>query len=402
MTSQLRIVATAVALTCAAAGASYADLARAQSDEGRDTLQVHGFMSQALVVTDHNAFFGPSDEGLGSLEYTELGLNVSRRLGDRFLVAGQVLSRVAGDYGDAWKPTLDYGVVDYQALTRDDLVLGLQVGRFKNPFGFYNQTRDVPTTRPSVLLPQSIYYDRSRSLGLASDGVSLYGERRLSNGTLYWQGGIGVPQINEDAEISLSASRPDLEAKLSTIGQLLYAHDGGRINVALSMARVRADYRSRLTPSARGDFLFQPVIASFEYNAEHWSLTSEYEFQTRKLSGFEYSRANRSTDGESLYVQYQYRITPRWQWLLRYDYTVSERDDRDGRRFAATGLGPSHTRFARDLTTGVQWRITPRWSAQAEWHYIDGTAWLPRQDNPDDEETDRYWNLVLFQTAYSF
>ncbi len=386
----------------ATAGAIVADTARAQDSDDRGTLQLHGFMSQALVVTDRNAFFGSSDDGLGSLEYTEIGLNASMRLGDRFLVAGQALSRVAGNYGDAWEPTLDYGIVDYQALTSEALVLGVQVGRFKNPFGFYNQTRDVPSTRPGVLLPQSIYYDRSRSLGMASDGVSLYGERHLANGTLYWQGGIGVPQIGEDAEISLSARRPDLDAKLSTVGQLLYAHDGGRINAALSTARVRADYRSRVTPSSEGEFLFQPVIVSLQYNAERWSVTSEYEYQTRELSGFGDSRANRSTDGESFYVQYQYRFNSRWQWLLRYDYTLSDRRDRNGRLYAATGQGPSYSRFAKDATTGLQWQINPHWSLQAEWHYVDGTAWLPRQDNPDDDKTERYWNLLLFQTAYSF
>ncbi len=367
-----------------------------------DTFQVHGFMSQALILTDHNDFFGPSSRDTGSLEYTELGLNASFRPRSNVLVAGQVLSRKAGGYGDAWQPTLDYGVIDYQLLSEEERVLGLQVGRFKNPFGIYNQTRDVPSTRAGILLPQSIYFDRSRSLGLASDGITVYDEERFSKGTLYVQGGLGIPQVNGDAEISLSPTKPSLDGQLSTILQLLYAHDGGRINLGVSAARVRSAFQSRQNPSARGDFIFQPVILSAQYNAERWSLTAEYEYQHKELRNFDNDIYNAVTDGESWYVQYQFRLTPDWQWLLRYDQTVSDRNDREGKRYASDGRGPSYSRFARDLTTGIRWSPSSRWMVQAEWHHVDGTAWLPRQDNESDEETVRRWNMLLFQTSYSF
>jgi hypothetical protein len=369
--------------------------------EMSDTFQVHGFMSQALIVTDDNNFFGSSSDGGGSLEYTELGLNASLRPYNHVLVAGQVLSRKAGDYSDGWQPKLDYGVVDYQLIADERRVLGIQLGRFKNPFGFYNQTRDAPSTRPGILLPQSIYFDRSRSLGLASDGLSLYDEERLSNGTIYLQGGVGIPQINSDAEISLSPSNPSLEGKISTIGQILYSHDGGRINAALSMAQVRSDYQSRQDRQVKGEFVFQPVILSLQYNAENWTLTTEYEYQKRELKDFRVAPYNRKANGESLYLQYQYRFSSRWQGLLRYDYTVTDRSDRNGRRYAAAGQGEDYSRFAKDMTVGMQWKATPSWNFQAEFHHVNGTAWLPRQDN-EAENTDQYWNMLLLQTSFSF
>jgi hypothetical protein len=387
------IAAQAAITTIGAAGA--------HAMETADTFQVHGFMSQALIVTDHNDFFGSSSDDGGSLEYTELGLNASFRPFSHVLVAGQVLSRKAGNYGDAWQPELDYGVVDYQLIADEERAFGIQLGRFKNPFGFYNQTRDAPSTRPSILLPQSIYFDRSRSLGLASDGLSIYNEERFSNGTLYIQGGVGMPQVNSDAEISLSPDNPSLDSKLSSIGQVLYAHDGGRINVALSMARVRADYQSRQERQAKGEFIFQPIILSFQYNAENWSLTTEYEYQRKELKDFAVSSYNGRVNGESVYVQYLYRLSSRWQWLLRYDYAVSDRNDRDGERFEASGKGQDYSRFAKDVTTGVHWRVTPNWNIQAEIHHVNGTAWLPRQDN-DDDNTEQHWNMLLLQTSFSF
>jgi len=375
--------------------------ANAHAVDMPDTFQVHGFMSQALIVTDNNDFFGPSSEDGGSLEYTELGLNASLRPYDHVLVAGQILSRKAGGYSDGWQPKLDYGVVDYQLIAGERRALGIQVGRFKNPFGFYNQTRDAPSTRPNILLPQSIYFDRSRSLGLASDGLSLYDEERLANGTLYFQGGVGMPQINSDAEISLSSSNPSLDGKISTIGQILYSHDGGRINVALSMAQVRSDYQSRQDRQVKGEFVFQPVIFSLQYNAENWSLTTEYEYQKRELKDFQESSHNGRVNGESVYLQYLYRFSSHWQGLLRYDYAVNDRSDRDGKRYEAAGQGASYSRFAKDITAGVQWRMTPDWNVQAEVHHVNGTAWLPRQDN-DDENTQQHWNMLLLQTSFSF
>lgn len=366
-----------------------------------DTFQVHGFMSQALILTDHNDFFGPSSDSGGSWEYTELGLNASIRPLDNVMVAGQVLSRKAGDYGDGWQPKLDYGIIDYQFVADERRAVGLQIGRFKNPFGFYNQTRDAPSTRPGILLPQSIYFDRSRSLGLASDGMTIYDEERFSNGTLYLQGGIGIPQVNSDAEISLSSSNPDLDGKLSTIGQVMYSHAGGKLNMGISVAEVRSDYQSRQDSGVDGTFIFQPTILSFQYNAEQWSLTAEYEFQRKRLQDFARAEDNRSIDGESWYVQYQYRFTRQWQWLLRYDYTVNDRDDRDGGQYAKTGSGHDYSRFAKDITTGVQWSVTPAWRAQIEFHHVNGTGWLPRQDNRESE-TEQYWNMLMIQTSFSF
>ncbi len=112
--------------------------AHAQSDENAmDTLQVHGFLSQALIITDDNNFFGHSSRGDGSLEFTEIGLNVSLRPHQDVLVAAQLLSRRAGGDSSDAQPELDYGLIDYQMVSNQQRTFGVQLGRFKNPFGFY-------------------------------------------------------------------------------------------------------------------------------------------------------------------------------------------------------------------------------------------------------------------------
>ncbi|MFC3285868.1 hypothetical protein [Litchfieldella rifensis] len=373
----------------------------ALADGMLDTLQVHGFLSQALVITDENDFFGPSSDG-GSVKFTEIGANASFRPHQDVLVAAQVLSRRAGGDGSDAQPVLDYGVIDYQMISDQHRSLGFQVGRFKNPFGFYNQTRDVAFTRPSILLPQSIYFDRTRSLGLAADGVSLYAEERLPAGTLRFQAGIGTPQTDNDLEQQLAPTDQErsVDGRTSYIGQLLYEHEGGNIVAALSAASVKARFDSPPEALGTGEFRFRPWILSLQYNEELWSLTAEYALRSSSLTGL--NAFNFDITGESWYVQYTRRFHDDWQWLVRYDSLTNNRDDRSGKAFEAIGAGPAHSQFADDITLGLQWTVHPQVLLAAEYHHVDGTGWLPLQDNPDPRETSRRWNMLLFQLSLRF
>ena len=368
-----------------------------------DTLQLHGFLSQALVITDRNDFFGPSSSDGGSLKYTEIGANASIRPHQDVLIAAQVLSRRAGGDGSDAKPVLDYGVVDYQMVSNQQRTLGAQVGRFKNPFGFYNQTRDVAFTRPGILLPQSIYFDRTRSLGLAGDGVSIYLEERLPQGILRTQIGAGKAQVGDDVEraLGLEPFPGSLESQSSAIGQIRYEHDGGRIIAALSTASAEAEYSSSVAALDGGQFNFRPWILSLQYNAEKWSLTGEYAIRKLSLEGFDGFR-NFNATGESWYLQYSRRFLDDWQWFVRYDSLVSDRSDRSGRMFEAQTGRPAHSQYADDVTVGLQWTPVSRLLLAAEYHHIDGTGWLPTQDNPDPAETSRRWNMLLFQLSLRF
>lgn len=375
------------------------------SEEMLDTLQVHGFLSQALVITDDNNFFGPSSADEGSLEFTEVGLNVSLRPHQDVLVAAQVLSRRAGGGSSDVEPTLDYGLIDYQMISDQQRTFGIQLGRFKNPFGFYNQTRDVAFTRPSILLPQSIYFDRTRSLGLSGDGISLYHEERLASGSLRIQVGVGQAQAGEDLQSTLRLEDVPgtLDAKRSAIGQIRYEHDGGRIIASLSTAQAKARFDSSISEQTDLSFRFRPVVLSLQYNEELWSLTGEFAIRPTELGGVENRWVNDVT-GESWYLQYARRFATNWQWLVRYDSLTSNRADRNGKSFEESTGGnvPAHSQFADDLTFGLQWTPHPQVMLAGEYHHVDGTGWLPLQDNPDSSATSRRWNMWLFQLSLRF
>ena len=377
----------------------------ARSEESvMDTLQVHGFLSQALVITDDNNFFGPSSQDEGSFEFTEVGLNVSLRPHQDVLLAAQMLSRRAGGDGSDARPKLDYGLIDYQMISDQQRTFGIQLGRIKNPFGFYNQTRDVAFTRPSILLPQSIYFDRTRSLALTGDGLTLYVEERLNNGVVRGQLGVGEPQAGDDLNQTLQLNRilGSFDPQQSAIAQVRYEHDAGRFVAALSHANAKSQIDSHYPNVSDGDFYFRPWIFSLQYNQELWSVTAEYALRRSGLKNFNQPALNFDTTGESWYVQYNRRFYDDWQWLIRYDSLTSNRSDPNGENYEASGLGPAHSQFADDLTFGLQWTPHPQVMLAGEYHHVDGTGWLPNQDNPDVETTSRRWNMWLFQLSLRF
>ncbi|MBS1212726.1 MAG: hypothetical protein H6R26_1343, partial [Proteobacteria bacterium] len=133
-----------------------------------DSLQIHGFASQSYIHTTGNQFFGHSTN-MGSLDFTEMGINGSWRPISQLQASMQIVYRRAGRTDDQ-DLRIDFGFLDYSFLSDSDDLLGIRLGRVVNPIGLYNDTRDMPFTRPSILLPQSIYFDINRNLALSSDG----------------------------------------------------------------------------------------------------------------------------------------------------------------------------------------------------------------------------------------
>ncbi|SPJ32569.1 hypothetical protein [Kushneria phyllosphaerae] len=375
-------------------GALIAGTAPAHADV-LDTVQVHGFLSQALIVSRHNDFFGPSSQDGGSLQYTEVGVNASMRPTNNLLVSAQVLSRRAGDDNSHYEPKLDYGLLDYQFITGNKRVAGVQIGKLKQPFGIYNQTRDVAFTRPSILLPQSIYFDRTRAPALSSEGISVYEEEHLHSGILHFQAGVGKANTDRNVKETIWGSRvpASIDGALSSIGQVAYEHGSGGIVAALTVAEANIDIDG--PPGAPDRYSFQPIIMSLQYNHGYWSITGEYALRRQSFEG---GASDQSITGESWYLQYSQRFLEDWQWLLRYDSLVNDRADPKGKKFESDGRGVDHSQFAKDWTLGLQWNATSDLLLSTEYHHVDGTGWLPR----NQDESDRYWDMLLFQASWRF
>lgn len=370
-----------------------------------DDFQVHGFLSQGYFLTSDNKIFGPSDTD-GSLDFTEAGLNASWMPVSDLRLAAQILFRRAGS-GHEHDVELDFGVLDYSFLSAADYRLGVRLGRFKVPYGFYNDTRDVIFTRPTILLPQSIYPDQTRDLSISADGGLIYGDYRDEWGNLSLELGAGVPR-GETLDSELAILGDDYPGKthseLSYIGRLSYELWEGKIRMAISSARVDTRFDPEFFSSEgplAGKDIFKPVIFSAQYNQEKLSLTAEYAIRSVKDTdlGEEFDK---DVIGESYYLQAEYRFADNWQAIVRYDALYNDRDDRNGNKFqAATGY-PAHIQFAKDWTFGLRYNVNPSFLIAAEYHYINGTAWLPLQDNPDPFDLEQRWHLFALMAGFRF
>jgi hypothetical protein len=156
----------------------------ARALEPLEGFQVHGFLSQGYFLISSNRMLGHS-EGDGSLDFIEAGINASWTLLPRLQLAVQGLFRRAGA-GHESDFELDFGLMDYALLSTADRRLGIRLGRIKNPFGLYNDTRDVAFTRPSILLPESIYFDKAREFAVSADGAQVYGNSTADGETSPW------------------------------------------------------------------------------------------------------------------------------------------------------------------------------------------------------------------------
>lgn len=369
-------------------------------------LQIHGFASQGFIYTSDNNFFGSSEKG-GSFDYRELGVNASIRPLPTLQLSAQIVSRTAGE-GSKGDIRLDYGFVDYSFVSNETNLLGLRLGRTKNPLGIYNDTRDVPFARPSILLPQSIYFDRTRNLAFSADSIEGYGENRSDIGDLSFQFGVINPIVDDpDTEAGiLGGERPGtLAAKTSYIGRVIYERDAGRLRFGLSGAQVNVGYDPAAPfPSdfRAGSIRFSPMILSAQYNAERWSFTSEYALRHFRLKDFGVPALNLDFSGESYYLQGTYRFNPKWEAVLRYDALYTNKDDRAGSVFNMATGRPAHSRYAKDWTVGLRWNITPSVMLSGEYHRVNGTAWLPLLDNPNPATATQKWDLFALLLSYRF
>jgi hypothetical protein len=372
-----------------------------------EEIQIHGFLTQGFFHSSDNNVYGQSDDGI-SPGLTEIGVNANYQPWDNMRFAAQGLYRRAGDV-DTGSLELDYGLVDLTLFDYKSGKIGLRAGRIKNPFGLYNETRDVAFTHPTILLPQGIYFDRSRSLMLAADGGSFYAEQRTEFGDFNFKFNVGMPSndLSEIKTIVLATSNAggQFDTKPSIATQLSYELNGGEYIFAVSYMDLKFDYNplpGETTfvgmPISKSTTSIQPLLFSAQYNGEEFTLTGEYNYRWNTFGNF-------APEGrfvtESWYIEGSYRILSQLQATVRYDTISIDKDDRHGNGAAALGF-PKHVAFAEDWVFGLRWDITPSWMVRADYTRVHGTAWLPQADNPDPFKGKQDWDLYGLQFSFKF
>jgi len=376
-------------------------ISAAYSFERLESLQVHGFASQGYFLSSENNILGKSSKHHGTFGLTETGINVSFRPTNNIRLAVQGMYRHAGNVSEA--AHIDFALLDWTIINRENLQAGLRFGRIKNPLGFYNETRDVAFTRPSITLP-SIYYERSRNLLLYADGTQLYVNNDTALGNFSFQLNIGElgDELDELEIAILTTDAPGhLENKPGYISKLGYESTSGATRLAFSYANVDMKYK----PGSgdifhRGDLNFEMFVFSAQQNFGNITLTGEYLRQESTFENFGPFYPNATPTTESYYLQGDYRFNRYFKGYTRYDVLFLNTDSRNGKNFPPNI--PRSAAFTKDYMVGLQWTPSNQWMAQIEYHRVNGTALLSFADNPNPLTTKKHSSVFALQLSYRF
>lgn len=387
----------AIGVTC------NATVANAQS------YHVGGFVSQSALYSSDNTFLGRTDDNV-SFDYSEAALIANLEMLPGLSISTQLLSRNAG-VGDNGYVRFDYAFLNWRFWENANMTHSIIAGRLKAPIGFYNDLRDSPFTRNGEFLPQGLYIDRIRNTTMATDEVMYVGELRHDLWTYSGKLGVGRSLQDQDEINDLFNIPHYMQGRFvnhhAWHSQFLADYDAGRVRLAYSDYSAPLDFSAHVAMfnyELTGTTSVRFHIFSFEYNALNWSLTSEA--YRAYLDYTKYQTGEYSDQPEGIYLQAVYKPTAQADYYVRYDYSVFDKDDRDGKAFFSGPQNffqlPAFSRYARDITLGACYRPTPNWLLRLEYHSVQGTFWMTARDLAPGVHQSEYWDIVAFSASWRF
>jgi hypothetical protein len=393
----------AVALAITVSGSALAD------DDPSD-LQVHGFVSQGWIKTTKHNYLGQTERKQGSFDFTEVGINFTKPLGDRLRVGLQLFAHDLGPLGN-YSPQLDWYYLDYRVADW----LGIRAGKTKLPWGLYNESNDVDAGRVPVLLPQSVYPVSSREFLFAQTGGELYGllplggagdfEYRIYGGTIFLDPADSSDQLR------------DFDVPYEGGGRLLWHPplDGLQLGASVQLLRFefsftpsaeqRAQYEmaGQLPPDFNGVITaklpYKVWVASAEYQQHSLLLAAEYQ-----RAYVEYDTNLRLPDTKVIsqggYLMASYQVAP---WFTPGLYYSASFPNFKAKRPPEAEQNPRSS-YQHDVALTLRYDITPNWLVKLEGHYMHGTAGLKSALNGKQslDSLSQDWGVFLLKTTGYF
>lgn len=374
------------------------------------SLEVHGFVSQGFIKSWDNNYLANSERG--SFEFSEVGLNFTKRLTDRLRIGAQLFARDLGPLGN-YSAKFDWYYLDYRFFDW----LGFRAGRIKIPFGLYNEVNDVDSARVPILLPQSIYPIASRDYLLAQTGVELYGylplgragalDYRVYFGTIYID---TTSQAGKDPVIVGTIANPYVGG-----GRLLWETPRDGLRLGGSVQALRLDATEQYSPATSMELVAAGVappgfngtvnlkipvvlgVASVEYAAHDLLLAAEYsQWRASYLSVAPLtlpSTSARARTSERMYGMASYRLRPWFSPGAYYSLFFPAMDHRTPR--------DAHQ---HDFAATLRFDINSFWIVKLEGHYMRGTAGVDPalNDNMLLSQLPDSWVVLLAKTTVFF
>lgn len=369
-------------------------------------LKVHGFISQGVIDVSGSDYVNDDQEL--SAELTEVGLNASYKINSSLRLAGQVVYIEGGNrYNQGSR--IDYLLVDWSAYSELEWQLNVYLGRFKNHHWLYSSTRDVPFTRPSIILPQSVYFDGFRDMSVGGDGLAA----KLSHssdefGEFDINFSVGTSNISdEQTEIILSGfAKGDMEHDTDYQASIYWQPVDSQWRFGLALLDSDFSYdASEVDNFVDADITIQRLLLNGLYEGENWEFSTEFIQENFEMAGFYNERFSQDNTGQGAFVQARYKFDNSLTLLGRVEKFYANKDDKNGSELeeSTRGAVPSYFGYQDDATIGISYDFTSNLRLQIEHHWVKGTARLTPVVLPNPQlNSNEYWQLWAAQLMYWF
>ncbi|QJR81034.1 hypothetical protein CA267_009720 [Alteromonas pelagimontana] len=370
-----------------------------------DPFSWHGYISQGLTQSVNSNFITDNNDISTSL--TELGLNGRYRFGASLSLVGQVEYLDGGNRFEQGL-RLDYLFLDWRLPQIEKWQTHVHVGRFKNRHWLYSATRDVPQTRATAILPQSVYFDGFRDIALGSDGVLVQLTRATTNGNWEVNWSYGKTPLNQAQTRSFLGGTAMGEANQDFVHQFSAYWQPQSMNWRFGASWLQSAFTYHAAPVDNlvdGEVDITRAMLSMIYFSESWELSAEVIREHQQdTGGYGLNYYNERT-GQGGYVQWRYLFNDKFSGLLSYDTYVLDKDDPDGTQLMLESGGaiPAYFGYEDTYAVGLRWDIAPNWRLQAEHHWVDGAGRVTGLLNPRTQATTKEdWRMWALQLMYWF
>ncbi|WJG09518.1 TonB-dependent receptor [Aliiglaciecola sp. LCG003] len=363
----------------------------------------HGFIAQGVIQAKHTNYI--EDDGDVSLKLSELGLNASYNISSRLRVAGQAVYLSGGNrYPEGAR--IDYLFLDWKVVNSLDWQLDLYLGRVKNYHWYYSATRDVPHTRPTIILPQSVYFDAFRDIALGVDGVAIAAatSNRYGDWDINWSYGKSTISNEQTKNLVGDASTGDTEQDFVHQLNAVWQNQSLRLGVGLLDSKFKYN-KGPQDPLFDGNAQVQRLMLQGSYETQNWQFAGELFRERLIYQNLVFPGFFENSTSEGGYAQARYSVNKDIMLTARLDMFDLNRKDRDGkkRQMLSGGLVPAYFGYQDQVTLGASFNLAEDWRILAEFHRVKGAGRLAPVLQPNTLLNDRkYWNIWGIQLMYWF
>jgi hypothetical protein len=393
--------------------------------DARDNWIARGFLTQGINYTSDHAFYGDSDDGI-STDFSEAGINLSKFFTNDIRFTTQFAYRNSNTL-DRNEFFLDLLQLDITLNHTNTTTTGIQIGRIKPHWDLYNDNYDVSAAWPSATLPEVFYPQLSRSILLNFEGINLYTQIEMENRTYHLNIGAGQRKVNkevvEDALLLNFADSEDTDAKDLFSVLLDSTNNNNRWGLSYVYARWSPELNFNDQAATKVQTSAYTLSAYFSQHWAQWQLISEISRSKQSSSSkpIAYPNGpaactptcqfladsvdqifNSSSHSYSGYISLYRHFSSGFNFYIGYGHSISNSDDRRGKKFEAiTGL-PHHTRYLKQSYMGLQHQINEKWSIATDINFFEGTSNLSNKQNGKFLSRKKYWHSIFARISYAF